>query len=347
MGRRMKAPNGAGSVHRLPGRRRRPFRARVTTGWTPEGKQIFYTVGYFETEREAQRALADYLERPIGERRDVTLGQLYEEWSSKAYQTLDRSTVNGYKACWKRISKLADEPVRLIRTSHLQRVIDDMVEEGLNRSSLEKAKTLCGILLNIAVNDDIITTNYARAIKLPPARKPKKETFTDLEIHQIEKLATAGDIWAGTVMILLYTGMRVGELVSLTRFQVDPNTWVITGGIKTDAGKDRPMPVHPKILPYVQYWYNTEGPRLIHRDGKPISVHYYRASIYYPVLKRAGITRHLTPHVCRHTFATLLNRAGVQPRYIQALMGHSDYAVTANTYTHPAMEELRRAIEAI
>src|SRR5690606_9225285 len=149
MGRSMKAPNGAGSVHRLPGRRRRPFRARVTTGWTPEGKQIFYTVGYFETEREAQRALADYLERPIGERRDVTLRPLYDEWSSKAYQTLDRSTVNGYKACWKRIEKLADEPVRMIRTSHLQKIIDDMIEEGLGRSSLEKAKTLCGILLEI------------------------------------------------------------------------------------------------------------------------------------------------------------------------------------------------------
>lgn len=347
MRRKLKAPNGAGSVHRLPGRRRRPWRARVTKGWTPDGKQLYYTIGYFETEREAQRALADYLERPIGERRDVTLGQLYEEWSSKAYQTLDRSTVNGYKACWKRISKLANEPVRLIRTSHLQSVIDDMVEEGLNRSSLEKAKTVCGILLDIAVADDIIPTNYARNVKLPPSRKPKKETFTDIEIRQIEKLAQDGDIWAGTVLILLYTGMRVGELVTLTRFQIDPEHWVITGGIKTDAGRDRPMPVHSRILPYVRYWYETAGPRLIHKDGKPMSVNYYRKYCYYPALERAGVTRHLTPHATRHTFATLLARAGVQPAHIQALMGHSDYAVTANTYTHPAVEELRRAIEAI
>src|SRR5690606_35375366 len=158
---------------------------------------------------------------------------------SQAYQTLDRSTVNGYKACWKRIAKLKDVPVRLIKTSDLQDIINSMVEEGLGRSSLEKAKTLCGILLEIAVNDDIIKTNYARAIRLPPSRKPKKETFTDLEIRQVEKLAQEGDVWAGTVMILLYTGMRVGELVALTRFQIDPQNWVITGGIKTDAGRDR------------------------------------------------------------------------------------------------------------
>ncbi|HOO31234.1 MAG TPA: tyrosine-type recombinase/integrase [Bacillota bacterium] len=185
------------------------------------------------------------------------------------------------------------------------------------------------------------------AVKLPPARKPKKEAFTELEIRQIEKAAEAGDIWAGTIMILLYTGMRVGELVTLTPFQVDLDARIITGGIKTDAGRDRPMPVHSRILSYVQYWYNTGGPRLIHKDGKPINVNYYRKYCFYPALERAGVTRHLTPHATRHTFATLLARAGVQPAHIQALMGHSDYAVTANVYTHLAMDELRRAVESI
>ena len=87
-----------------------------------------------------------------------------------------------------------------------------MVKEGLGRSSLEKAKTLCGILMDIALNDDIIDRNYARSIKLPPARKPKKEAFTDLEVLQVERLAESGDMWAGTVMILIYTGMRGGNV---------------------------------------------------------------------------------------------------------------------------------------
>src|SRR5690606_39516867 len=129
----MRLPNGYGSVHKLPGNRRRPWRARVTVGWTPEGKQLFYTVGYYATQREALAALAEYHEKPIGDRRDLTLGQIYEQWSEKAYETLNRSTVNGYKACWKRISKLADVPIRLIKTSDLQEIIDAMVEEGLGR----------------------------------------------------------------------------------------------------------------------------------------------------------------------------------------------------------------------
>lgn len=340
-------PNGYGSAYKLPGNRRRPWIARKTIGWTEEGKQLYYTIGYFKSRSAALEALAEYNKNPIGEARDTTLGEIYEKWSDKEYQTLSQSTANGYRAVWKRLSALANEPIRYLKTSHLQDVIDEMIEEGLSRSSLEKAKTLAGILFELAVNDDIIPTNYAKAIKLPKARKTKKNPFTDLEIHKVEQLAASGDVWAGTVMILIYTGMRIGEMVQLARFSVDIDRWLITGGIKTDAGKDRILPVHSKIRPYIRYWYDTQGSRLIHRDGQPISVDYYRKSLYYPTLKRAGVERHLTPHSTRHTFATLLNRANVQTKHIQDLMGHTDYATTANVYTHPHVEELRKAIEAI
>lgn len=343
----IRLPNGYGSVYKLPGNRRRPWIARKTIGWTEEGKQLYYTIGYFKSRSAALEALAEYNKNPIGEARDTTLGEIYEKWSDKEYQTLSQSTANGYRAVWKRFSALANEPIRYLKTSHLQDVIDEMIEEGLSRSSLEKAKTLAGILFELAVNDDIIPTNYAKAIKLPKARKTKKNPFTDLEIHKVEQLAASGDVWAGTVMVLIYTGMRIGEMVQLTRFSVDIDRWLITGGIKTDAGKDRILPVHSKIRPYIRYWYDTQGSRLIHRDGQPISVDYYRKSLYYPTLKRAGIERHLTPHSTRHTFATLLNRANVQTKHIQDLMGHTDYATTANVYTHPHVEELRKAIEAI
>jgi len=345
----IRLPNGYGSVYKLPGNRRRPWIARKTIGWTEEGKQLYYTIGYFKSRSAALEALAEYNKNPIGEVREITLGEIYERWSESSYKTLDRSTVNGYRAAWKRLEVLADEQVRVIRTSHLQEVIDKMIDEGLSRSSLEKAKTLCGILLEIALNDDVISTNYARAIKLPKARKAKKPTFTRDEIQKIKGLAESGDVWAGTVLILIYSGMRIGELTSLKRSNVDIENWVFTGGIKTDAGRDRLVPIHSKIQRYVRDWYSSRPSldRLIHRDGRPISVDYYRKSIFYPVLERAGIERHLTPHATRHTFATLLDEAKVNTKHIQELIGHSDYATTANTYTHPQVDELRQAIEAI
>ncbi len=144
---------------------------------------------------------------------------------------------------------------------------------------------------------------------------------------------------------------RIRKMLQLTQFNVDSKHWVITGGIKTDAGKERPVPVHPKIRGYIKYWLGTNGPRLVHRSGSPISVHYYRASIFYPLLERLEIERtperNLTPHSTRHTFGTLLNRAGARTTAIQNLMGHTDYATTANTYTHPDFVELKEAIEMI
>lgn len=343
----MRLPNGYGSVYKLSGNRRRPWVAAKTIGWTDEGKQLRYIIGYFRTRAEALEALAEYNRNPIGEAREVALGDIYERWSESAYKTLTRSTVDGYKAAWKRLSVLADQQIRLIKTSHLQTVIDGMVDEGLSRSSLEKVKTLAGILFEIAHNDDVITKNYARAIKLPEEVKKKKQVFTDLEIEKVTRLAESGDIWAGTILILIYSGMRGSEMLLMTRFNVDLENWIFTGGIKTDAGRDRIVPIHTKIRPYVKYWYDTKGPRLIHRDGQPISLNYYRRELYYPTLKRAGIDRHLNPHTTRHTFGTLLDRAKVNTKHIQELIGHSDYATTANIYTHPDLDALRSAIEAI
>lgn len=343
----MRLPNGYGSVYKLPGNRRKPWIARKTVGWTEEGKQKYYVIGYFETRTKALDALAEYNKNPIGEVRDTTFGELYEKWAESKYPKLTLSTINGYKAAWKRLQVLAEEPVRNIRKSHLQDIIDEMAKKGLSRSSLEKAKTLCVILYDQAMSDDIVDKNYGSLIELPASRKAKKPTFTDMEIRKIERLAEQGDIWAGTVMILIYTGMRVGEMLRLTKFNIDIDNWVITGGIKTDAGRDRVIPVHSKIRPYLSYWYSQSGSRLITRGGESISVDYYRKSIFEPTLKRAGIERHLTPHSTRHTFATLLSKAKAPIKDIQAIIGHSDYAVTANTYTHPDIEELRQAIEMI
>jgi integrase len=347
----MRLPNGYGSVYKVSGNRRRPWAARVTTGWTPDGKLQRYLIGYYKTKAEALEALAAYNKNPIGEIRDKTLGDLYSEWSDRYYnKDLSKSTVDSYKAAWRRLSVLENRQVRELRKTDLQDIVEDMIAEGLSRSSLEKVKTLAVLLWDEAMANDIVDRNYGSMIELPKSRKAKKPTFTDFEISLIKRAADAGNVWAGTIMILIYTGMRVGELVRLTRFNVDLDAWTITGGIKTDAGRDRVMPVHPKIRPYITWWVNNPGPRLIHRDGQPISVDYYRKSIFYPTLERLEIdykSRGLTPHCARHTFATLLAKAGAKTTAIQRLMGHSDYATTANTYTHPDFRELWEAVNQI
>jgi integrase/recombinase XerD len=200
------------------------------------------------------------------------------------------------------------------------------------------------MLCTYALKNDIINKNYAEFVTLPKFAKKEKDRFSDLEVKKIEDAAAKDTPWADTVLILIYTGMRISEMLRLTRFSVDLERQLITGGIKTDAGKDRIVPIHPKIAAYVKKWYEQGGDRLICReDGSGMSADYYRKNYYYDALKAAGVRR-LVPHACRHTFGSLAAEAGIEPIYIQLMIGHADYAFTANNYTHPQIEALRKAI---
>ena len=185
----MKLPNGYGSVYKLSGNRRRPWIARKTTGWDENGKQLYYTIGYFETRAKAMAALAEYNKNPIGERGDITLKEIYGEWSKDRYPKLSPKTVQSYEVAWNHLSTLENEKLKDIKTSHIQKIINDMNKKGLSRSSCHKVKVLAGLIYKHAMADDIVDKNYAEMVELPSNDTKKKEIFTDLEIKAIEELS--------------------------------------------------------------------------------------------------------------------------------------------------------------
>lgn len=350
----IRLPNGYGTVYKLKGNRRKPWIARAFMEWSADKRPVYYTIGYFASRRDALAALAEYHKNPIGERRDVTLGELYEEWFDGRYVNIKPEekkkkfkSAEMYRTAWSHLSTLKNEKVRDVKTSHVQAVINDMqFKKNLSHSSCHKVKVLAGILFKYAMADDIITTNYAEMVEVASGEKQKQpETFSDIEIKKLEDKVKEVE-WVDTILMFIYTGMRISEMLALTKFNVDLERMLITGGAKTDAGTDRIIPIHPKIQEYVRKWYNTEGTHLITRDGEQIRPDYYRRRLYYPALERVEVRR-LTPHKARHTFGTLLSKAKVQTVLIQKLIGHADYATTANTYTHPEIEELKKAIAMI
>lgn len=336
----MKNPNGYGTCYKLKGRRRKPWIARVTAGWTEEGKQIYRTVGYFETKREGLDALAMHRISPVSPKASVTLEELYAEWSENKYKHIGEGTVNNYKAAWNHIKSLEAIKVRDIRTSHLQGIIDRLT---LGSSSLEKIRVVMVMLFNHALQNDIVQKNYANFVKLPRFEKKQKERFSDLEI---QKLLKNPDEWTSTILIMIYTGLRISELLGLTRFNVDLDKGIIIGGIKTEAGKNRVIPIHPTVYPYVKMWYDKEGEALICEDGRKLHPKTYSRKHFHPALERAGIRR-LTPHKCRHTFCSMLAEAGADTNSIKTLAGHANYGFTADEYTHPDIESLKKAISKI
>jgi integrase len=338
----MRNPNGYGGVVKLPGRRRKPWGARVTV-WEGE-KQKYKYIGYAKTKAGAQLILASHHVNPISPKADMTLGQLYDEWKATKYPEISKSTADNYRAAWLYLQPDAAVKVSDYRTAHIQRRIKAAHDAGMSASTLQKIRTLAVQLLDMATSEDLVTKNYAKFVTMPRVEKKKRGRFSDLDIKILWDNVDVP--WVDTILIMIYTGMRPGEMLGLTRFAVDWNQQTITGGIKTDAGKDRVIPIHPKIMPLVKKWYDKNGATLICENGGPIKLKRYRELLYYPVLEQLGLPK-LTPHCCRHTFASMMSDAGVDPKEIQEIIGHASYSTTADTYTHKDIAKLSKAIRQI
>jgi integrase len=339
----MRLPNGYGTVYKLKGNRRHPWVAGVPDG-IKNDRYTYRIIGYFEDSIKARDALTLNRISPVSPKANITLEEIYKEWSTAKYEYISDQTADSYKAGWKHLSKYANVKFKELRTAHHQDIIDTCFKSGMSRSSLEKIKVVAKMLYDYAIQNDIVNRNYAVFIKLPKVERVEKKIFTDIEIQKLEN----SDLpWVDTVLILIYTGLRINEFLSLTKFNIDLGKQVITGGLKTPSGRNRVIPIHPKILKHINYWYEKNGNYLIcDNEGKHIYDKDYREDYYYTALKSAGVNE-LTPHCCRHTFASLMHKAGIDTITIQKLMGHTKYSFTADTYTHTNIEQLKNAISLI
>lgn len=348
----MKNPNGYGAVIYLGKNRRKPWAVRVTDKII-DGKQTYRYISYHATKKEAVKALAKEQIQPTSPKANITFSEIYEEWKlTPAFTAISKQTQDNYTAAYSHLKTLHGAKFTDVRTGNMQTIIDNLRtapdKEGntkaLSKSTKEKVKLLCGLLYKYAMQNDICNKNYAEFIKIAKEEKKEKEVFTDIEIKKIEQCNLP---YADTVLILIYTGLRISELLQLTKFNVDLKNSTIIGGLKTDAGKDRIVPIHLKAFPLIKKWYSKATDTLIFKgENEPITPNYYRKYIYYPLLEQLEIDQK-TPHATRHTCATLLAKAGADTNAIKMILGHTDYAFTADTYTHTDVEFLKTELSKI
>lgn len=348
----LKNPNGYGSVIKLSGRRRRPWAVRVTDGFDGK-KQIYRYIGYYETLTAAREALAKEQIFPTSPKANITFAELYSEWlDTPAFKDISKQTQDNYTAAYKHLVSLHKVKFTDLRAKHYQKVIDSLERSDSTKS---KIKAFCGLLYKYAMENDISDKNHAAFIKLRPKTKVEREIFTKDEIRLLEQ-NTAYVKYADTILVLIYTGLRIGELLELKRGSVDLENKTITGGLKTDAGRDRTVPISDKIYDYIKKWCarcnSSEDYIFTRDDGSRITPDYYRKHIFYDVLQKLGILsgdedKRLTPHSTRHTCATLLAASGADTNSIKLILGHTDYAFTADVYTHTDVSKLQNAINKI
>ncbi len=347
----MRRPNGTGSVTKMPGNRRKPYAVRIPAR-DRKGRVVQKYLSFHATQKEAWLALDAYQSRlaagnaPAPEDIGITLQQVYDLWSTRKYAKAGKSSIKAYRASWGRVRRFADMPIRNIGVDQWQAVIDADEQNGVSKSIVNNDLTLMRALSLYALERDWISKDYTQFVKLPEiGAKYEKGIFTQIEIEKISRMAADGVLGADAVLVLCYTGFRVNEFLTLTRFAYDSNAHTLTGGSKTAAGKNRVVPVHPKIQPYINNWIAAGHDTIYTRNGKPVSYDAFMRAIFKPLMEKLG-KKTATPHWCRHTFASMLHSAGADELNIKRLMGHANKDVT-DRYTHTDIEDLIKTIRLI
>lgn len=345
----MKNPNGYGSVVKLSGNRRRPYMARITTGFNENGHPIYKPLNYYEERTDALMALAQYNSCPYDiDLSKSTFEQIYEKWFDEKFpeKTATNSSSRGcYTAAYKKCSAIYKTKFTEIRKYHMQNVINKC-DKGY--ATKEQIKNLFAQLYSFALENDIVQKDYSKYVKLGEETDvTEKKPFTRAEINMLWDNIEIP--YVDTILILMYTGFRISEMLKMENINVDLEEKLLQGGLKTEAGRDRIVPIHSRILDIIKNRYSNEHPYLIQslrtptRLGiKPMSKNDYY-DIFQPLMERFGMKH--TPHDCRHTFITELDNAGANETAIKRLVGHASKDVTEKTYTHKDIDQLRKAIE--
>lgn len=324
----LKRANGTGTVYRLQGRRTKPWVAA-------KGRVV---IGYYPRKSDALEALERLSGKDISERYNMTFSEVFAAWKTEHYREIGEHGIESYENAYRVFAPLHARKFRDLRANDFQSVIDGHMRKS--HSTVSKYKQLITQMSNWAIREEICTTNFAAYVKLPENIKKEKETFSD---DDIKKLEQDGSDAAKIVLMLIYTGMRIGELFSLPL--ADYHSTYVVGGEKTDAGRNRIIPIRPEGRAYFAYFAaRATGDLLLSGyEGQKI-VPNFRRRDFYPLLDRLGIERK-TPHSTRHTFASWARRSGIAPELLQKILGHADYSTTANIYVHTDVEELISAVE--
>lgn len=313
----LKRANGTGTVYKLQGRRSRP--------WVAAKNKV--VIGYYAKKTDALEALEHLSGKDLTDRYNMTFAEVFESWKKEHYKSIGEKSKDSYDNAYKIFAMLHDKKFRDLRVADFQEALEPHM--GKSRSSISKYKILLTQMSEWAVREEICTTNFAQYIKLPGEEKKDKAIYTEDDIRKLEK---DGSDTAKIILMYLGTGMRISELFKL-RLE-DYHGDRIIGGVKTEAGKRRVIPIRPEARPYFEHFASiANGPLLLSGYKGQHSPDNFRKRDYYPLLERLGIEKK-TPHATRHTYTTRAVKEHLEPVILQEVLGHKDFSTTANIYTH-------------
>ena len=366
-------PNGSGTVVKLSGRRRKPFCAKVTLDERnlQNGEKKRLVIGTFETYQEALNALSLYsltVNNTISKKEAMEIDpEVYQKVQDKMskkvptfldiYYILDKDefsllspqTQNSMHGAIKHLKKLHYLKIDQITLRMIQDVFD---EDGSNHSTQVHMKTICTKVFRYAVVNQYIERNddYTSYIRI--AKYEESDMHRPYTINEILALKKADTPEAHIMLIFIYTGVRINELLNIKRDNIhidekcdDDGTeklisYMITGS-KTKAGKNRIVPIHDDIKQYVI-------DELLKPEKRLVDVTYANFTTRTVLIKvNKLLNTHHTMHDTRKTFATLCQMNNLNVYIRKKVLGHRMNDITFDVYTNESKNRLWTEINKI
>lgn len=260
--------------------------------------------------------------------------------------------------------------IAALKTMDIQLYVTELLKngnlktgDGLSAGTVNLVITVMQDSLKVARNLGLITENAAESVKRPKIKNIRPDCFSVAEQKRIERVVFAKKGAALGVVICLYTGLRLGELLALKWNDVDLKRGAITvrktcfyttkkgaykrveNEPKTEASK-REIPVPKQITDVLRKMKRAYGGAyVISKNGKPVNPRNYQRN-FVTVLKNARVSRK-NFHALRHTFATRAIECGVDVKTLSEILGHRSATTTLNRYAHSLTEHKRNMMNKI
>lgn len=325
--------NGTGTAYK----RGKTWTAQRTLYITVDGAgkshRKYQTKGGFSTKKDALQ----WLERLTGaeERTTPKLINLWETYEKSQLPKLSKDKRTAYKKARQRLESLMGRRIDTLTTSDLQNAVSASCNSYY---TARDCKTVLSKLYQSACSDRFVPANLAQFIVLPDLAEKEAEPFTAEEVGKIWTAYSDGEIYAAYMLVMIYSGMMPGELLTLRKDMVDLNKCEIYGvGKKTETRKRSALVFAECVKPVLAELMDAaEGDKLICRQRDA----WYKD--YHAATKRIGV-RDLPPYACRHTTGTEAAKLGLNASTIQQIMRHAKIT-TSQRYIHLGSPEAHTAL---
>ena len=268
-----------------------------------------------------------------GKKKQITIAELWELFQNTRMKKIGSSRQKAYKIAYKKISdEISYRKIDELTVQELQDVVD---KTGTSYDTKSDIKILLSQLYVLAMRDDYTEKNKAVYIQLPSHIRLEREVLTEDEILSIwNDYQKAPSPITAHLLIMLYTGMRPGELLSVQQENIHLEEQYLTGGIKTEKGKKRKIILPDKIIPIVQYLMKigVNGKLTCYRTS------YFLRRDWKAKKSELKLRDCIELYCCRHTYVTRLTNLKLSPAMLQELVGHEDYETTLE-YTHLSVND--------